>query len=81
MRAKNKEACMKKRSYEHTKIQRQGKERDQYTCQICGSNERSEGHHIFDYFYGGAADKENIVTLCHDCHNKVHKGLIDLLKF
>ena len=65
---------MKKRSSEHTRIQRQGKERDKYTCQICGSKDRSEGHRIFDYAYGGAADRENIVTLCHDCHNKVHKG-------
>lgn len=72
---------MKKRSSEHTRIQRQGKERDKYTCQICGSKDRSEGHHIFDYAYVGAADRENIVTLCHDCHNKVHKGLINLLKF
>ena len=71
---------MGKRSNDHQKAQRQGKVRDHYTCQICGSKNHSEGHHIFDYSFGGAADKDNIITLCHDCHTKVHKGLIDLFK-
>ncbi len=72
---------MKKRDSAHRKAQTRGKERDLHTCQICGSTSHTEGHHIFDYSFGGAPDKENIITLCHDCHTKVHKGLIDLLIF
>ncbi len=70
-----------KRGSNHNKAQRRGKERDQYTCQVCGSTEHTEGHHIFDFAFGGAADEDNIITLCHDCHQSVHKGLIDLFKF
>lgn len=70
-----------KRSKQHVKAQRQGRKRDLDTCQICGSHENTEGHHIIDYSYGGAADEENIITLCHSCHRKVHDGLISLIKF
>lgn len=66
---------MGKRSSAHTKAQRDGNR-----CQICGSNDHVEGHHIFDHQFGGAADKDNIIALCHKHHNDVHKGLIGLLK-
>ena len=70
-----------KRGSEHSTVQRKGRERDLHTCQICGSKEHTEGHHIFDYAMGGAADEDNIVTLCHDCHRNVHNGLTSLFKF
>ena len=70
-----------KRSSEHISAQREGKKRDLNTCQICGSSDHPEGHHIFDYALGGAANKDNIITLCHECHQNVHKGLIDLFIF
>ena len=70
-----------KRGSEHTKAQRAGKERDLYTCQICGSTDHTEGHHLLDFSFGGAANEDNIMTLCHDCHSNIHKGLIDLFKF
>lgn len=72
---------MKKRNSAHLTAQKLGKERDYHTCQICGSKNHTEGHHLFDFSFGGAADKENIITLCHDCHLNVHRGLIDLFKF
>ncbi len=71
---------MAKRGSEHCKAQKKGKERDLYTCQICGSKENVQGHHILDYQYGGAADRDNIVTLCGDCHKQVHRGAIDIIK-
>ncbi|MDO5138013.1 MAG: HNH endonuclease signature motif containing protein [Oscillospiraceae bacterium] len=70
-----------KRSWKHINAQRQGRERDLGTCQICGSKKHTEGHHLIDFVFGGAADKDNIVTLCTECHKNVHKGLIDLFKF
>ncbi len=72
---------MKERDYEHIIAQRSGKKRDNYVCQICGSRDHAEGHHIFDVFFSGAANDDNIITLCHDCHQKAHNGLIDIFKF
>lgn len=71
---------MGKRSSAHTKAQRAGRERDGNRCQSCGSNDHVEGHNILDHQFDGAADKDNIIALCHKHHNDVHKGLIGLLK-
>ena len=72
---------MAKRDSSHCRVQRQGKERDKYVCQICGSTEKVEGHNVIDYQYGGTATVGNIITLCHKCHRKVHNGKIDLITF
>lgn len=72
---------MAAREREHCKVQRLGKERDLYTCQVCGSTENVEGHHIVNYQYGGAATMDNIVALCSECHKEVHRGNIDMLLF
>ena len=71
----------KKRENIHLKAQKDGKRRDNYRCQICGSTDHAEGHHIIDYQYGGPGTKDNIVTLCHECHKKVHKGEFDICFF
>lgn len=45
--------------------------RDNYTCQCCGKkNCRLEVHHV----------KENLITLCEDCHKGVHAGTVVLSK-
>ncbi len=72
---------MGKRSYEHTRAQKAGKLRDGNVCQICGSTEHVEGHHIFDFFFGGAANEDNIISLCHKHHKDVHDGKISINKF
>ena len=71
----------KNRSAEHRRAQRNGRERDLNTCQICGSKEHVEGHHIIDYQFNGAALVVNIITLCRKHHHDVHNGKIDILKF
>lgn len=70
-----------KRGPEHNRVQMLGRERDDYTCQICGSTDDVDGHHVFDYQFGGEADVDNIISLCHECHNKVHGGLLDIFVF
>ena len=53
--------------------------RDNHTCQICKKkpkNERLEVHHIVFRSQGGSDEENNLVTLCHSCHVKLHKGLI-----
>lgn len=70
-----------KRSSAHIRAQKNGKIRDNYTCQVCGSKNKVEGHHIIDHQFSGAATTDNIISLCHDYHKSVHKGLLDLFKF
>ena len=72
---------MAKRSKEDQKAQREGKIRDNYVCQVCGRRDHIEGHHIIDVAFGGAADPDNIVALCHNHHRAVHDGKIDLFMF
>lgn len=72
---------MAKRGSDHYRAQKAGKERDLYTCQICGTQEHVEGHHILDFQFGGAPNPDNIISLCRDCHKQVHRGKIDILKF
>lgn len=65
------------RDYKHIKAQKEGKSRDGF-CQLCGSTQNLEGHHIFDVQFGGAANKDNIVSLCDKCHDKVHANKVDI---
>ena len=49
--------------------------RDNYTCQYCGKkNKRLEVHHIIYRSNGGTDDENNLITLCEECHSKVHKN-------
>ena len=70
----------KNRSYAHTKAQRAGRARDGNVCQVCGSRDNVQGHHIIDHQFGGAAIVDNIVSLCQKHHNDVHNGRIDIFK-
>lgn len=70
----------KNRPVAHIYAQRSGRERDRNTCQICGSTDHVEGHHIIDYQFSGAANTDNIISLCHKHHNDVHNGIIDIMK-
>ena len=49
--------------------------RDNYTCQICGEKDsRLEVHHIQFRSKGGSTRMDNLVTLCSNCHGKIHNG-------
>ncbi len=69
------------RSAAHTKAQKAGGLRDGNICQICGSKDHVEGHHIVDYAFGGAASADNIIALCHKHHRDVHDGKLNILNF
>jgi len=55
--------------------------RDDYTCQDCGLRKRkgNHAHHIIPKSEKPELkfDLDNGETLCKDCHNKIHHGLID----
>lgn len=72
----------RKRPYADVQARRSAKSRDNHECQVCGSTDRPEGHHIFEYASdSGASASDNIITLCHGCHRKAHEGKIDLFLF
>ena len=60
--------------------------RDGYKCRVCGKSHRAdpivhlEVHHIRRRADGGSDTPENVVTLCHECHEKHHKKDV-VLKF
>ena len=50
-------------------------DRDQYKCQKCKKkNLKLHVHHIIFKSNGGTNSPENLITLCKDCHSKLHKG-------
>ena len=54
--------------------------RDNYTCQHCKGKSKDKilnVHHIESRKVGGDSPN-NLITLCETCHNKYHKGLVDL---
>ena len=52
--------------------------RDNYRCAICGRSPKSNSdielhvHHIRPFGKGGMTEDENLITLCHTCHNGLH---------
>ena len=43
-------------------------------CHICGSTENLQLHHIIPLSNGGLNIPTNILTLCGECHGKVHNN-------
>lgn len=50
------------------------RERDNNTCQCCGSKEDLYAHHLnsYDWYEQGRTDIDNGTTLCGECHRKFH---------
>lgn len=48
--------------------------RDGYKCQKCGRIARTgqDVHHITHVIDGGSDDPDNLITLCHSCHEEWH---------
>lgn len=53
--------------------------RDGYHCQSCRKKQgRLEAHHIHFREHGGKDTLTNLMTLCSECHHKLHQGKITL---
>src|SRR5574344_686567 len=49
--------------------------RDNYTCQCCRTKKGTlNAHHIVYRSNGGADTLDNLITLCKECHKKLHDG-------
>lgn len=65
--------------FENTKAQ--VLHRDNYKCQNCSKTKcQLEVHHIIFKSKGGSNEPENLITLCSDCHWKVHHKNLKLKK-
>lgn len=62
------------------------KQRDDHTCQGCGSSKHEashtdggaselHAHHIVPLGAGGSNARSNLITLCEECHGRVHGGV------
>jgi hypothetical protein len=55
--------------------------RDKYICQICknkSGDKIKDVHHIIFRRNGGSDQLDNLICLCHTCHEKLHKGEVKL---
>lgn len=61
-----------------TELARRSKKRDNWTCQKCGTKGGSLGsaqlhaHHIKAKKHGGKDNIDNLITVCHSCHEEEH---------
>lgn len=55
--------------------------RDNYTCQSCGKKHtKLQVHHIIFKSQCGSDRMDNLVTLCKECHEKIHNGELEFNK-
>jgi 5-methylcytosine-specific restriction endonuclease McrA len=49
-------------------------ERDGWRCQDCGTSECLQVHHIRSRSALGDDMRDNLITLCADCHGGIHRN-------
>ena len=69
--------------YDEYNVRQYVLKRDNYTCQCCGAHPDAKRavklhvHHLESRQTGGNAPN-NLITLCADCHKKIHAGTVTL---
>jgi 5-methylcytosine-specific restriction endonuclease McrA len=53
---------------------RQILERDGWRCQVCGAMRQLQVHHKEFRSHSGDDSEENLITLCHHCHELIHSS-------
>jgi 5-methylcytosine-specific restriction endonuclease McrA len=48
-------------------------ERDGWRCQACGSMQNLQVHHLKFRSQSGNDEAQNLITLCAQCHEQVHR--------
>jgi hypothetical protein len=65
--------------YGYDSLKAMVRERDKQTCQCCkakGENVKLQVHHIIFRSNGGPDVPSNLITVCEDCHKKIHDGFL-----
>ncbi len=58
----------------YNELCRQVLQRDSWRCQNCGSRTNLQVHHIYLRSQAGDDAEKNLITLCSDCHDQIHRG-------
>jgi 5-methylcytosine-specific restriction endonuclease McrA len=56
-------------------LHRQVLERDGWRCQACGSMQNLQVHHLKFRSHSGSDEEQNLITLCADCHEQMHRNV------
>ena len=59
-------------STSYSELHRQVLERDGWRCQMCGSMQHLQVHHLKFRSQSGSDVEQNLITLCAECHARVH---------
>lgn len=54
-------------------LHRQVLERDNWRCQVCGSMQNLRVHHQQLRSHSGGDEERNLITLCAECHARLHQ--------
>ena len=57
----------------YRELQRQVLQRDGWRCQTCGSMQHLQVHHLQFRSQAGGDVEQNLITLCTECHEQVHR--------
>lgn len=73
--AKEKEEFYQSRRWQE--IKENAQKRDFYKCRICEKNVALDGHHLTYERWGKDEEPRDILSLCRECHGKVHGKIKD----
>ena len=59
-------------SSEWQELREQAMKRDGWQCRMCGTGKNLRVHHVNYEHVGTEQELEDLLTLCDDCHQKVH---------
>jgi len=48
-------------------------DRDGWRCQVCGSMQHLQVHHLKLRSQSGGDEEQNLITLCAECHERAHR--------
>ena len=54
-------------------LHRQVLRRDAWRCQLCGSMQHLQVHHLKFRSHSGGDEEQNLITLCAECHEQMHR--------
>ena len=57
----------------YRELHRQVLERDGWRCQLCGSMQNLQVHHLKFRSHSGGDQEQNLITLCAKCHEQMHR--------